>query len=183
LAGVCDQLNRGYPPAELGLAGFPALAFGLETAWRDWQQGGIRQLFENEFSLRRQPIPIHGLIWMGSPADMLQQVHHKISQGHTCLKLKIGALDFAEECALLSVIRRYYPPERIELRLDANGAFTPDAALDRLGELTRFQIHSIEQPLKPGQWQAMAALCAHSPIKIALDEELTGLWRKSRFLR
>jgi o-succinylbenzoate synthase len=180
LAGVCDQLNRGHSPAGLELADFPALAFGLEMAWLDWQRGGIRQIFENDFSLRRKPIPIHGLIWMGPPADMLQQVHHKVSLGHTCIKLKVGALDFGAECALLAKIRRHYPPEQIELRLDANGAFTPDIALERLEKLAQFHIHSIEQPLKPGQWPALAALCARSPIKIALDEELIGISSPAR---
>ncbi len=180
LADVCVRLNRGSSPAERELADFPALTFGLEMAWRDWEQGGARQLFDNDFSLRRKPIPIHGLIWMGAPADMLQQVHLKVSQGHTCIKLKIGALDFAEECALLAEIRRHYPPERIELRLDANGAFPPEVALDRLEELAQFQIHSIEQPLKPGQWPALAALCARSPVRVALDEELIGIASTAR---
>ena len=175
LADVCDRLNRGASPAELELAEFPALTFGLEMAWRDWQRGGIRQLFENEFSAGRRPIPIHCLIWMGAPAEMLRQVHHKVSQGHTCLKLKVGALDFGAECALLAEIRRHYPPERIELRLDANGAFTPAVALERLEALAQFHIHSIEQPLKPGQGPALAALCANSPVKVALDEELIGI--------
>jgi O-succinylbenzoate synthase len=175
LDDVCAALSHGYPLEELDLVDFPALAFGLDTAWRDWQQGGTRQLFKNDFSLGRKSIPSHGLIWMGAPADMLQQIHHKVGQGHTCIKLKIGALDFEAECTLLSKIRRHYSPDQIELRLDANGAFAADIALERLRELARFQIHSIEQPIKPGQWQAMANLCTHSPIKIALDEELIGL--------
>ena len=175
LAEVCEALNAGQPPPEVDLADWPALAFGLEMAWRDWQHGGNRQLFENEFSRGQQPIPIHGLIWMDSPAAMLQQVHHKVSQGHRCIKLKVGALDFAAESALLADIRRYYRAAQIELRLDANGAFGPDIAPERLADLARFQIHSIEQPLKAGQWPALAELCAHSPIKIALDEELIGV--------
>lgn len=175
LAAVCRALNRGQPPAELDLAAWPALAFGLETARLDWAGGGTRRLFDTPFSRGKESIPLHGLIWMGRPADMLQQVHHKISQGHTCLKLKVGALDFDTECALLADIRRHYSPETVELRLDTNGAFSADAALDRLGRLAQFHIHSLEQPLKPGQWPALAALCAHSPINIALDEELIGL--------
>ncbi len=180
LAEVCEALKAGQPPTEFDLADWPALAFGLEMAWRDWQHGGSRQLFENEFSRGRKLIPIHGLIWLDSPADMLQQVHLKVSQGHTCIKLKVGALDFEAERALLAEVRRCYPPERIELRLDANGAFSPDIALERLTDLARFQIHSIEQPLKAGQWPAMARLCARSPIKIALDEELIGITSTAR---
>lgn len=180
LAAVCEELNRRCPPEEMDLTDFPALAFGLEMAWRDWQHGGIRQLFDNDFSRRGRRIPIHGLIWMGSPEDMLRQVHHKVSQGHTCLKLKIGALDFAAECSLLSDIRHHYPPDQIELRLDANGAFSREFAFEHLSELAQFQIHSIEQPLKPGQSQDMAKLRHHSPIDLALDEELIGVTTQAR---
>lgn len=180
LAEVGEALNQGHLPGELDLADWPALTFGLEMAWQDWRHGGTRQLFENEFSRGRKPIPIHGLIWLDSPADMLQQVHSKVSQGHTCIKLKVGSLDFETERALLAEIRRCYPPERVELRLDANGAFSPDIALERLTDLARFQIHSIEQPLKAGQWPAMARLCARSPIKVALDEELIGITAAAR---
>jgi O-succinylbenzoate synthase len=177
LARVCDLLNQGCSPADFDLTDFPALAFGLETAWLDWQHGGRRQLFETDFSRGIASIPNHGLIWMGSRADMLAQVHAKVAQGCTCIKMKIGALDFQEECNLLADIRHAYPSDQIELRLDANGAFTPDSALKRLTELAQFEIHSIEQPLKPGQWLAMADLCAASPVDIALDEELIGLKR------
>ncbi len=174
LAQVCQQLNRGQTPESLDLSDFPALAFGLEMALLDWRGGGRRLLFENDFSLGRQSLPTHGLLWMGSPREVLQQAQRKVEQGFTCLKMKIGALDFAEELRLLAELRRVYPPERIELRLDANGAFSPKNALARLQTLAQFDIFAIEQPIKPGQTEEMADLCAQSPIPIALDEELIG---------
>lgn len=174
VADLCRKLNQGQSPAEIDLAEVPALAFGLETALLDWQGGGTRRLFDTEFSGGTASLPTHGLIWMADRAGILQQVHDKVAQGFRCIKLKVGALDFAEEVALLADIRRAYPPEQIELRLDANGAFTPEHALDRLNALAAFDIFALEQPLPPGQWPALAEVCAASPIAIALDEELIG---------
>ena len=59
--------------------------------------------------------------------------------------------------------------------MDANGAFTPDEALDKLRRLAKYDIHSIEQPIRAGQPEAMAKLCRESPVPIALDEELIGV--------
>lgn len=175
LARLCRQINQGQPPEALDLAGFPALAFGLETARLDLQGGGRRLLFDTAFSRGQAVLPIHGLIWMDSRQEMLQQARQKVARGFTCLKLKVGALDFQEECALLADIRRAFPAPEVELRLDANGAFQPGAALAHLEALARFDVHFLEQPLKPGQTSALAELCAASPIPIALDEELIGL--------
>jgi len=175
LTDICAAINQGFPLAELDLADFPALAFGLEMAVLDLQHSGRRNLFATPFSRGETSLPIHGLIWMANRQGLLQQIEQKVAQGFHCLKLKVGALDFEEECAVLAAIRRIYPPEQVEIRLDANGVFTPQTALARLTELAQYAIHSIEQPLKPRQWPALAALCASSPIEIALDEELIGL--------
>lgn len=150
---------------------FPAIRFGIETAWFDLQRGGSRIIFKNDFLLGK-PIPINGLIWMGESPEMLEQVHKKVSQGFRCIKLKIGGLDFGVECDVLREIRRHYSSSDITIRLDANGAFQPDEALSKLQALSKFDIHSIEQPIKEGQQDEMQSLCGKSPIPIALDEEL-----------
>lgn len=173
LARVCAQINAGETLPAIDLSVFPALAFGLETALLDWRGGGKQRLFDTPFSRGETALPTHGLLWMAEPEALLQQARAKVAQGFTCLKMKIGALDFAAECALLAQLRREFPA--VELRLDANGAFTPQNALHRLESLARFNIFALEQPLKPGQPAEMAGLCARSPIPIALDEELIGL--------
>lgn len=150
--------------------GHPALLFAVETALLDLAHGGRGVIFENQF-LHGQRLPINGLVWMGDEAFMLKQVHDKVQQGFPCIKLKIGGLDFEQECAILHRIRAQYPD--ITLRLDANGAFTPQDAMDKLERLAQYRIHSLEQPIKP-RHAAMATLCATSPIPIALDEELIG---------
>jgi o-succinylbenzoate synthase len=147
--------------------------FALETALLDLANGGQKLIFNNSFT-EGVPIPINGLIWMGGLDFMLQQIEIKIRDGFTCLKLKVGSHDFEKECDVLQYIRRKYFRENITIRLDANGAFKPEEALDKLNRLARYEIHSIEQPIKPGH-EFLPELCRQSPIPVALDEELIGV--------
>jgi o-succinylbenzoate synthase len=150
----------------------PAVNFALETALRDLEQGGNKLLYQSKFSAGLNPIPINGLVWMGDYDFMRQQLKDKLRQGFSCIKLKIGAINFDEELALLKQIRDEFSPDQIEIRVDANGAFAPDEAMNKLRALSQFTIHSIEQPIAINQWDKMRALCEKSSIPIALDEEL-----------
>lgn len=158
---------------ELVSADFPSLLFGLETAVLDLLNGGKRMIFNNSF-LQSNPIPINGLVWMGDLDLMLQQASIKIHEGFRCIKIKVGGLNFEKECDILNYIRKKYYRDEIMLRLDANGAFKTEEALYKLHDLSKFKIHSIEQPIKPQQPE-LEELCRKSPIPIALDEELIGL--------
>jgi L-alanine-DL-glutamate epimerase-like enolase superfamily enzyme len=132
-------------------------------------------LFDTAFTSGIQPIPINGLIWMGSMDFMRQQLTDKIEAGFDCIKLKIGALDFQQECALLEDVRKHYSASQISLRVDANGAFNPKKALEKLQTLAAFDLHSIEQPIAAGHVHQLKELCATTPLPIALDEELIGI--------
>jgi o-succinylbenzoate synthase len=168
LSGVHEFLIRvGVPDT------YSSINFAFETALLDLLNGGDRTIFKNGF-LEKQPIPINGLVWMGGLDFMLQQVEIKIRDGYRCVKLKVGGLDFEKECDILQYIRRKYFREGITIRLDANGAFKVDEAMYKLNELARFEVHSIEQPIKAGR-DEMVELCQKSPIPIALDEELIGV--------
>lgn len=155
--------------------GLPALRFALETAAADLQNGGKRLIYDNPFFQSRMKIPINGLIWMGSESFMMQQVEEKLAAGFSCLKMKVGAIDFDKEINILKSIRQRFSPEEITLRVDANGAFTPAEAPEKLAALAAVAVHSIEQPIRPKQWEVMAALCKSSPLPVALDEELIGI--------
>lgn len=157
------------------LQAWPAIRFALETALLDLEQGGRKQLYLNDFSQGKAGIPINGLIWMGDKDFMQQQIKSKLSEGYTCLKLKIGSLEFATELDILHQIREVAGPEDLTIRVDANGAFAPDDAFRKLERLARYSLHSIEQPIKQGQLEQMQQLCAYTPIPIALDEELIGV--------
>lgn len=150
----------------------PSILFGLETALQHYQQRSW-QLRESPFSRGVEGIPINGLIWMGNIEQMRQQAERLLQRGFSCIKLKIGAIGFDEELELLRDIRIGHPG--VTLRVDANGAFTPDEAGAKLQRLTALEIHSIEQPIQAGQWEEMARLCGATPLPIALDEELIGI--------
>lgn len=154
---------------------YPALLFALESAMYDMTKSPV--LYDTPFARCEEGIPTNGLVWMGSYDEMLAEVKKKILAGFRCIKLKIGAIRWEEEIALIRFIRSKYRPETLELRVDANGGFSVEEAPERLAELARYGIHSIEQPIKAGQWDAMAELCRTSPLPIALDEELIGLNR------
>ncbi|ALW85766.1 o-succinylbenzoate synthase [Hymenobacter sedentarius] len=160
--------------------GLPSLVFALETAALDLARGGQRQLYANAFSRGQAALPINGLVWMGDAPFMREQIRQKLAAGYSCLKLKIGSLDFATELALLAEIRAVAGPEQLTLRVDANGAFAPADAPARLEQLAAFGVHSIEQPLAAGQGPVLAELCRTSPVPIALDEELIGVTDPAR---
>lgn len=167
------------------LTDLPSIRFGLEMAERDFQRNGNGILFDNAFTRGEKGIPINGLVWMGAYEFMYEQIKAKIKDGFTCIKLKIGAIDFEKEIDLLKYIRSQFSAEDIEIRVDANGAFPHDTALDKLKILSSYDLHSIEQPIKQGQWEEMARLCEVTPLPVALDEELIGInvWdEKSRLL-
>ena len=153
----------------------PSFRFAAEMAMFDYlnQQNGI--YFQNDFSDKKHPIPINGLIWMGSKEYMQKQIESKLAEGLTCLKLKIGAIDFESELDLIRSIREAHSEKELTIRLDANGAFPIHEAANKLEKLSKYGIHSIEQPIKAGQWNEMANLCKQSEIPIALDEELIGV--------
>lgn len=184
---VCENINNYSFYLDNGLLEFPSIRFGLEMALMDLglignrvykgNKGnrGERILFPSDFTDGKDSIEINGLVWMGSFDFMRQQIIDKIESGFKCIKLKIGAIDFTEELSLIKSIRNKFSAKDIEIRVDANGAFPVDEALEKLKLLSEFNLHSIEQPIRHGQWEQMAELCEKSPLHIALDEELIGI--------
>lgn len=174
LIDVCVGINK-YDDLVFGqLDNVPSVQFALEQALLDLQNSGSKILFPSKFTSGQELIKTNGLIWMGSPDYMIEQINEKIHNGFKCLKLKIGSLDFEDEYKIIEEIRNVYGYQELEIRLDANGAFQIDDALEILDRLAPFEIHSIEQPLKAGQWEEMAELCQSTPVPIALDEECIG---------
>ena len=156
------------------LTQFPSLQSGLEQAIRDFSSGCKGIYFDSDFVKGTKSIVTNGLIWMGDFDKMQEQIELKISQGFRCVKLKIGAIEWEKEIELIQRIRKKYNEKDIEIRVDANGAFTMDNVLPKLKQLADFAIHSIEQPIKAGTPELMKFLCNVSPLPIALDEELIG---------
>mgnify|MGYP001738298946 FL=1 len=185
LKGFCDDLCQSGKIDKEAMRPYPSMLFGLETAKRQLDNGGGVDLFNTPFGRGEEGITINGLIWMGTFDEMFQRLEAKLKAGFHCVKLKIGAIDFEKELRLIQHIRQHFSRKEVELRVDANGGFTPDNAMQRLEALAKYDIHSIEQPIRQHQWKEMARLCKNSPLPIALDEELIGvndLTEKNRLL-
>ncbi|MBE7652967.1 o-succinylbenzoate synthase [Tenacibaculum finnmarkense] len=176
LQWFCANINQGLEKLLVEATCFPSIQFGLEQAFLSLKAENKFELFPSNFTEGTENIPINGLIWMGDKAFMQQQIKDKLQQGFNTIKMKIGAIDFETEIGLLKSIRKEFSSEEITLRVDANGGFTPKDALQKLQRLSELDIHSIEQPIKQGQWQEMANLCEKTPLPIALDEELIGVF-------
>ncbi len=172
---VCDNINLGVDALWNELREWPSIQFGVEQAFLSLQSDNPFVLFPSRFTESTKAIPINGLVWMGSPEFMKQQIADKIANGFNCIKIKIGAIDFNEELNLIAGIRNDFSPEMIEIRVDANGGFDSTNALNKMIQLYEFKLHSIEQPIKQMQYATMAELCETTPIPIALDEELIGV--------
>ena len=172
LQELCRNIENDEPT---DLSTHSSIMFGFESAILDFSNGGKRIHHHSPFTEGNYRIPINGLVWMGTKEDMLTRIDEKVEAGFHTIKLKIGAIDFDQECEMIEYVRRKYSANDLEIRVDANGGFTPEVALQRLETLSKYRIHSIEQPIKPGQWEEMAALCNKTPIPIALDEELIGI--------
>ncbi|MDC8004878.1 o-succinylbenzoate synthase [Aureisphaera galaxeae] len=180
LEWTCKNIDLGLDELYDRLFEFPSIQIGLETAFTSMLSKDPYEIFPSAFSKGDASIPINGLIWMGDATFMKEQIAERIEKGFDCIKMKIGAIDFDTEIQLLKSIRKEFSPSEIELRVDANGAFSPSEALEKLKQLSELNIHSIEQPIKQGQWQEMAHLCELTPLPIALDEELIGVFTKEK---
>lgn len=182
LIEVCNSIENFQNYLVDELKEFPSIQFGLEMALMDLglnrKEGyrGNKVFFPGNFTKGNDTIEINGLVWMGEFDFMRRQVKEKIESGFNCIKLKIGAINFEQELELIKSIRNEFSKKDIEIRVDANGAFAPEDSLDKLNQLAAFDLHSIEQPIKQGQWEKMAELCIQTPLPIALDEELIGVF-------
>ena len=175
LEWLCLNINKHPSYLFVELSNYPSIVFGLEMALKSLNSLKENVLFPSDFTEGKDSIPINGLVWMGEIDFMKKQVESNVSKGYNCIKLKIGALDFDEEFALLKSIRDKYDPSELEIRLDANGAYSYKDSMNILNKLSKLNIHSIEQPINAGQIKYMSELCLNSPIPIALDEELIGI--------
>ncbi|MDT0295454.1 o-succinylbenzoate synthase [Mesonia ostreae] len=179
LQWLCEHIHKNPAFLFTELKEYPSIIFGLEMALKSLESEHPHILFPSLFTEGKKGIPINGLIWMGKKSFMKEQIQEKIKQGFSCIKLKIGAIDFEAEMELLRYTRKEFSANDIELRVDANGAFLPEEALEKLQRLSELNLHSIEQPIRQGQLQEMARLCEVTPLPIALDEELIGVFNTS----
>lgn len=179
LQWVCENIDFGKDKLWNELIEFPSIQFGVEMAFLSLQSKFPFELFPSTFTQGKDNMLINGLVWMGEESFMKTQIEEKLAQGFSCIKLKIGAIDFEKELGLLRFIRQNFDAKTIEIRVDANGSFSSNEALDKLNQLSEFELHSIEQPIQKNNTDMMSELCKTTPIPIALDEELIGVFNSN----
>ena len=177
---VCENIELGQDALYIAMKEFPSIQMGIETVFKSFQSKDPYQLFPSDFTDSKATLPINGLVWMGDHSFMMRQIEDKLESGFSCIKMKVGAIGFDQELSILKSIRARFSKEEITLRVDANGAFSVSEAPIKLKALSTLDIHSIEQPIGTGQTDAMAELCKNTPIPIALDEELIGVFESSQ---
>ena len=173
---TCQNIYLGKDQLWEALLEFPSIQFGVEMAFQSLASETPFLLFPSAFTEGKKNMVINGLVWMGEAEFMKQQIEEKLAQGFHCIKLKIGAIDFQKELDLLYFIRQNFDADTIEIRVDANGAFDESDALYKLNQLSGYKLHSIEQPITKDRTDSMSELCKNTPIPIALDEELIGVF-------
>ena len=179
LKWTCENIHLGEEKLWQELIEFPSIQFGVEMAFLSLRSKNPFELFPSEFLSGEKSIEINGLVWMGDEVFMKRQIEEKIAQGFGCIKMKIGAIDFDKELGLLRFIRQNFDEKTIEIRVDANGAFNGNEALDKINQLSGFKLHSIEQPIQKNNTDTMSVLCKNANLPIALDEELIGVFSSS----
>lgn len=177
LAWTAAHIEQGLEALYAANRAFPSIQFALEQAFSHLENGFLH--FDTPFARGAEPQPINGLIWMGDEAFMTEQISQRLAEGFGTLKMKIGAIDWAVERKLLEGIRRQFSPDRLELRVDANGAFRLDQALEVGRVLADLSVHSIEQPLPVADRKGLASAALHMGVPIALDESLIGVFDKA----
>jgi len=175
LTWVCENINKGLNELYPALKEWPSIQFGVEQVFQMLEVEGSNVLFKTPFTQGKRGIPVNGLIWMSDKQTMQKQIEQKLEDGYRCIKLKIGAIAWEDEFALLQDLRKRFDALDLEIRVDANGAYNFTMAEKVLDQLAEIEAHSIEQPMKAGMWEEMGALCEDSIVPIALDEELIGI--------
>ena len=176
LEALCSRINSGSIPSPSEYESYPSIRFALEVALGKMEAMKEGKCYMDSPWVRgKEGIAVNGLIWMGSHDNMVEQIKTKLNAGYTCLKMKIGAIAWEEELSIIKALRSEFTSSMLTLRVDANGAFTPSSAPAILDTLARYEVHSIEQPIRAGQVEEMARLCETTPTPIALDEELIGI--------
>ncbi|GEN68223.1 o-succinylbenzoate synthase [Chryseobacterium rhizosphaerae] len=173
LKWLCENIEKDFADLKEELKDFPSIWFGYEQAILNLKYEGSLY-FPSEFTEGKSAITINGLIWMGEIGYMEEQIEEKLEKGFHCIKLKIG-VNWKEEHIILQKLREKFSKDQLELRVDANGGFNKEEAVLVLQQLADLDIHSIEQPIKAGNWHGMKELCSKTPTPIALDEELIGI--------
>ncbi len=93
--------------------------------------------------------------------------------GFSVIKVKLGAVDSAEDIARVAAVRAAAPDAR--LLVDPNGAWSAGLAVEALGALIRFDIDAVEQPVAPGNPRDLVVVARRTGLPIIADVDAATL--------
>lgn len=168
LAGLEAFLPETHPP---GVLAPHAARAALETAILDCTLRRTGRPLASILSPRRRSVTYSGVITAGPVERAVQHARQMRVVGLAAVKLKVG---FDDDVTRVAAVRNALGPE-VSLRLDANGAWSVERALEVLDAVTPLGIAAVEQPLARGPVQDLARLRRGTSVPIVVDESLVTL--------
>lgn len=111
-------------------------------------------------------IPVNFTLSGGPPEEIQAKAREALRQGYSCFKLKVGLPDDEQRVAAVREAIGDWPA----LRIDANGAWTPNEAVTAIRALERHDLQFVEQPCATLEDLAEVRRRVSSPI--AADESI-----------
>ncbi len=164
-----EEINRLFPFEEFsGGIVWNAARAAVEIALIDCLLKSQKTPLAQVLPPKGEFVTYSGVITAGSVEKAVQHAKRFKFFGIKQLKVKIGEPNDVERVA---AIRETVGGE-VSLRLDANGAFDVETAIEILEKLAGYKIDAIEQPIKRGKLEDLARVRTNSAIPVMADEAL-----------
>ena len=162
----------------------PAARFGVETALLDVcaQLRGVplADVLGEGRALRRA-VHVNALLTETTADRAAEEALRAVSRGFDTLKLKVGADEPAWDCARVTAVDEAVAGAA-DLRIDANGAWTSDLAIEVLRQLDSVELELAEQPVAADDVAGLARVRKAVLVPIAADESAADFARATRVL-
>ncbi len=150
-------------------SGAPSAVCAIETAVFDARARLAGRSLRDVFGGAENELVTDITITTGTVEDAIREA--RAFAGFRTLKMKVGGGDVDRDVARLLAVRAVRPDARI--LVDANGGFSVDDAIRFAAESAPAGIALFEQPVAPGDWDALAEVRRRTGLTIAIDESVT----------
>lgn len=153
----------------VALDGVPAARHGLTLAMADARARAADVPLYRHLGgeVPVETVPVNATVGDASPGETAREVKQAVAHGFPAVKVKVGARPVVEDIERLRAVRELAPD--VELRADANGAWTREAAAEVLTALVDLNVAYVEQPLPPDDLAGHADLRGGG-VDVAIDE-------------
>ena len=150
----------------------------VELALLDWSLRADHSALADYLPPCRFEVVYSGVISADSPKDAAALAKRMARLGITQIKVKVGT---ADDAARLDAVRKAVG-DSVELRADANGAWTATQAVEQLKLLAPFKLAIIEQPVAADDIAGMKQVRRECGIPVMADESLVTVEQARRLI-